>query len=104
MGRTADELGRALSAAEMAEWVAYFELEPWGEHRMDLRFGMLGSIILNLFRERGKRPVEPADLCPDFAGDRRRGADLREMGPGEVRALAGAMAEALQGGAEASGG
>jgi hypothetical protein len=99
-----DELAGRLTAAEALELAAFSELEPWGEGRMDLRFGMLASIICNMFRDKNKPPLTPADFCPDFAGDRGRGrgADLGEMSPDEVRAAAAGMAEAL--GAQFGGG
>ena len=36
----------------MAEWIAYASLEPIGEDKADLRFGMLMALIQN--RHRGK--------------------------------------------------
>lgn len=90
------ELGESMGAAELTEWIAFFELEPWGEERMDLRFATLNSILVNALRGKGQKPVTPADLMPDFGGDRKeRGIDLADMTREEQLALARSMAAAL---------
>ena len=49
-----------MSALDVAEWAAYFELEPWGEDRADLRAGIVASAIANVH---GVKSV-PADFMP----------------------------------------
>lgn len=70
MGRTVAELGAALTSAELTEWLAYEQLEPWGEERMDWRFAVLDSLLANQWRGRGDRPVMPEAFVPDFDGGR----------------------------------
>ena len=54
---------------ELAEWLAYAQLEPFGEPRADLRAGIVASTIANTHRDPKvrKRPFEPQEFVPDFA-------------------------------------
>lgn len=58
-----------ITAIELAEWEAYYQIEPFGEKRMDLRFAMLMALLANLltYSENGKkREYKPEDFMPDF--------------------------------------
>ena len=59
-----------MTAEQLAEWEAYFELEPWGEDRADLRGGILAAVTANAFRSGKGRPFKPADFMPRFDGER----------------------------------
>lgn len=88
-----------MGADELTEAMAYYELEPWGEGRMDLRFAALIAVILNALRAKGESLIEPADLMPDFAGERaEKGVDLTQMTAAEVREFGRTLAGALGGG------
>lgn len=52
---------------DLMEWVAYSELEPFGEERADWRSGMVASVVANVNRDpkRG-RPFQPKDFMPQF--------------------------------------
>jgi hypothetical protein len=73
LGLTLSE-ARALPASELAEWEAYFALEPWGEDRQDLRFGTLISYMVGMMMPDGKKPPDPMSIFPDYSGDRARAA------------------------------
>ena len=45
-----------LSATQLAEAEAYAEVEPWDEHRADLRMGIGWALLANLHRDSSKRP------------------------------------------------
>ncbi|EXI86092.1 MAG: hypothetical protein AW12_02174 [Candidatus Accumulibacter sp. BA-94] len=67
MGRTLQELRAALSYAEFQEWCLYYQIEPWGEDRSDLRAGIVASTVANYAgrtRAEGAEPVRPADFMP----------------------------------------
>lgn len=51
----------AIDAGEFAEWLALYRLEGFGEHRDDWRFGMLASVMANLF---SKGRFKPEDFMP----------------------------------------
>lgn len=52
---TVGELRRRMSASELHEWRAYYELEPFGEWRADVRMAMMSSLIANINRDPQKR-------------------------------------------------
>ena len=35
-------------SAELSEWEAYYNLEPWGESKEDIRTGIIASTIVNV--------------------------------------------------------
>ena len=63
---TVGELGARMSAAELAEWAEFAEVEPFGSHYDDLRAGSMTSAIYNVNRDPQRRaePFDPLDFCP----------------------------------------
>lgn len=59
------ELGNRLSSRELAEWMAYYRIEPWGEERADYRAGTVAATVVNVNRTKGK-PAKPDDFMPKF--------------------------------------
>jgi len=51
---------------ELAEWMAYEELEPFGEARADMRAGIIAATFANVHRRKGARPFKPIDFMPKF--------------------------------------
>jgi hypothetical protein len=74
---TLRELDRAMDGNELQECMAYYELEPWGEERMDLRFAMLTAFLYNSLRSRSQPELTAADFMPDFLG---AGTPVDEVG------------------------
>jgi hypothetical protein len=62
------ELTTRMTSRDVAEWKAYYSIEPFGEARADLRTGILASLIANVHRDRKKRPEPfvPEDFMPGF--------------------------------------
>ena len=56
-----------MSAAQVAEWEAFAELEPWGGRRDDLRAGNVVAAVFNAnpFRPPSAKAVKPSDIYPD---------------------------------------
>ena len=72
-----DRLLEELDAVQIAEWMAYFAAEPWGEERADLRMAQLCQLIANVNRDpRRTRPYKLEDFLPDFTGERRKSRKL----------------------------
>jgi hypothetical protein len=61
---TRGELLHRMSASELAYWAAYFDQEPWGEERADLRSAIVASTIANVNRGKGRKPFRPRDFMP----------------------------------------
>jgi hypothetical protein len=57
-----------MSSREFAEWMAYYELEPFGEERADLRSAIVASTVANAHRDpkRRRKPFRPLDFMPRF--------------------------------------
>lgn len=66
MGVTVDYLLKNISARELTEWMAYYQVEPFGEARDDLRMGMICSTIANVNRGKNGRVYKPEDFIPRF--------------------------------------
>jgi hypothetical protein len=67
MGRTIQELRAVLSYREFCEWCLYYQIEPWGEDRADLRAGIVASSIANYAgkqRADSAYPALPSDFMP----------------------------------------
>ncbi len=77
------ELLRRMSAREFAEWMAFFEMEPWGYDMENWRFGMLAATMANLHRDpkKRRRPYRPTDFMPKRKedGPRRSWKDLKAI-------------------------
>jgi hypothetical protein len=69
LGKTLAEIAD-MSWSELQLWAAYYQLEPWGEERGDLRAGIIASTIANVYRDASREPFSPLDFMPDFAEDR----------------------------------
>lgn len=65
---TVGEMLTRMSSRELSEWMAYANLEPFGEERADLRAGIVASVIANANRDPKRQPkaFQPSDFMPDF--------------------------------------
>lgn len=65
-----------MTGQQLMEWMAYEEVEPFGEQRADLRMAILAALIANINRDPKKksRAYEPKDFMPRFG----------ERSPGDV--------------------
>lgn len=70
---TVEKLLAEITSKELAEWMAFEKIEPWGETRADLRAGIIASTVAN--RLRGKR--EPARKVTEFMPEFDRRPDPR---------------------------
>ena len=57
-----------MSSREFAEWMAFFEIQPFGERRADFRNASLMALVSNVMtRTKDSDPVKtPGDFMPDF--------------------------------------
>lgn len=54
-----------MSSAEFVEWMAYYELEPFGQDRGDIGSAIVAATFANAFRG-DHEPYTPADFIPSF--------------------------------------
>lgn len=66
LGRTLEELLAGISSEELSLWMAFDDIEPLGDVRMDLGFGVVASTLANIHRDTKKRPQAflPQDYMP----------------------------------------
>lgn len=57
---------REVDSREFTEWHAFWQLEPWGEGRADLRTGILASTMANIWGSGDGEAFTPADFIPEF--------------------------------------
>jgi hypothetical protein len=57
-----------MSAEAWVLWQLYYDLDPWGEERADLRSGMIAAMIAETNRDKKKRrkPYTPKEFMPEF--------------------------------------
>jgi len=51
----------------LLEWLAYYQLEPFGEERDDLRAGSIAAAVYNVNMRSGARHLTPHDAALKFA-------------------------------------
>ena len=63
---TVRELLARTDARELAEWQAFYRLEPWGSGEDEFRAAMIASTIANGQRKKGQRAFKPKDFMRRF--------------------------------------
>jgi hypothetical protein len=66
LGKTVDQLLSEISSEELSEWMAYYQLEPFGDERADWRSGMMAATMANLQRSKNRAPYKPEDFMPQY--------------------------------------
>jgi hypothetical protein len=86
---------RSITAKQLVEWRMFEMLEPFGPEREDLRIASVVATLLNIHRDRTKKPFDIADCiikfgdaAPPAKGPKSKGQDWRIM-----KAVAVAMGE-----------
>lgn len=55
---------RCIGSDELTEWMAFYQLEPFGDFRADVRTGIVASTFANANRARDTRTFTPEDFMP----------------------------------------
>jgi hypothetical protein len=67
---------------KLAEWMGYYQLEPWGSMQDEWRSALITSMVANTARDhkRQRKPFEPGDFIRDeFKGQRQRIESSEDM-------------------------
>lgn len=77
---TVAELLERMSSREFSEWMLYYDLEPFGEERADLRQAMTTSAVHNSVIAQSKHPkwTKPENFMP-FSEKEEADMDEQEM-------------------------
>jgi hypothetical protein len=78
---------------EFQEWLAYFQLEPWGTQTADQRAAIIASTIANVNRSAKQRAFTIDDFMPRYAARPHR----RRQTPQEMRNLFAVMTRSVGG-------
>lgn len=62
LGRSVEELLHTVSARELQDWIAYWNVEPWGAYRDNLHMATLAALTFNVNRGKGERSKKPEDF------------------------------------------
>jgi len=57
-----DRLGDMMTSAEFSEWIAYYNLEPFGPQMDDLRAGTVAATVANVARSKASKALEAKDF------------------------------------------
>jgi len=74
-----------MTQRELLAWIAYYEVEPWGESRADLRTAIVAATVHNMLRGRGT----PARQVADFLAHR---PSRKDATPAHIAGLRAALA------------
>lgn len=66
MGRSVRELLDSMDAAELHDWMEFYEAEPWGEDRADLRAGIVAATVAGCHGIK----CRPSDFLPQYDRER----------------------------------
>jgi hypothetical protein len=61
---TVRELLSKLGSDELSEWMAFYQLEPFGDFRADYRSALATSTFANAHRQKDSPPFKPEDFMP----------------------------------------
>jgi hypothetical protein len=61
---TVKELLSRIDSKELAEWSAFFSIEPFGYFRSDVQCGVIASTIANCNRSKHSKSFTPTDFMP----------------------------------------
>jgi len=78
---TVNELLSRVDSHELSEWVAYAQVEPFGEDRADLRSAIIACTFANMMAaawgKKGHKGFKITDFLPNFEPPRKQ--SLKEM-------------------------
>jgi len=77
-----------MTAKDLREWEVYYELEPFGPPAMNLNFGRLLALFMNLYRGKGTSSVDAESVAfGDFAkrGIRQSVEEMKDVLMGFVK-------------------
>ena len=84
MGMTVRELLSRISSLELAEWMQFYGLSPFGDERNDLQAGIIAATIANVNSGKGKA-FQPSDFMP-------YSSDKQEQTQDDMKSLLNTMA------------
>jgi len=69
LGLTVREMLNKMGSDELTEWMAFYQLEPFGDFRADYRSGVIASTFANAHRAQDASPFRVEDFMPFLEQD-----------------------------------
>lgn len=91
LGMTVDQMLKTVRSDELAEWMAFYSLDPFGDQRADYRMGIVAAVQANSWRGQGQRALSPEDFLP-FKPPQRQ--SNKRQSPSDMRAAFDAFVRA----------
>jgi hypothetical protein len=66
LGMTVGRLLDEIDSAELTEWMAFYQIEPFGPERGDLNAAIVAQTVANRSRGKGERPYKLNHFLPRF--------------------------------------
>ena len=79
-----DVLLRELDSHQIAEWMAYSQLEPFGDQEAFWRSGMVASTIANANKGKNTKAFAPEDFMPKLKKPKQSIEEIKEVMMGFV--------------------
>ena len=79
MGRFVAEIEQDMSARELAEWQAFYALEPFGPERDNWHHAMQAHLLANAHRAPNSRPAQLSDFMWKTPEERQRDKDAQTL-------------------------
>ena len=64
LGLPVRDLLARIGSDELTEWMAFYQMEPFGDFRADVRSGIVAATFANAHRSRDAKPFTPEDFMP----------------------------------------
>ncbi len=78
LGMPVRELLARTGSDEITEWMAFYQLEPFGEIRADIRSGVIAATFANAHRAQHTQPFTPEDFMPFIERPRAAAGDSHQ--------------------------
>lgn len=78
--KTVDELLNSISSRELSEWMAYDNIEPFGEIRADMRAGAIVQAIIAPYVKKGHKVPKLQQCMLNFDNE-----EKKPMTSGEIK-------------------
>ena len=75
---TVREMLARIDSKELAEWMQYYALDPFGTEREDLQAGIIASTVANANSAKGKA-FQPSDFMPYLDKNEQTPEDMQTL-------------------------
>lgn len=76
---TVRELLSKIGSDELAEWAAFYQIEPFGDYRADVRSGIIASTFANANRSSKTQPFKIEDFMPYLDKKKDKISDIEQL-------------------------